>query len=156
MHSGIPGWTIAWTEGPGGLQSTGSQRVRHMHSHIHFLISDDFSLVFIQFGGFTPHTSIPYTLPEKLLCYLWHRGPHTMATFSRKQRGLTQSIEVVKGKGKVKSGNRTDFILESISEIFILKILTYGGSRGNVSPWLEHLLKNKGKAKQTLLSMEKR
>lgn len=78
-----------------------------------------------------------------------------MATFSRKQRGLTLSIEVVTGKDKVKSGNRTDFILESISQIFILKILTSGGSRGNVSPWLENLLRNKGKAKQTLLSMEK-
>ena len=28
-HSGIPAWEIPWTEEPGGLQSTGSQRVRH-------------------------------------------------------------------------------------------------------------------------------
>ena len=28
-HSGILAWTISWTEEPGGLQSTGSQRVRH-------------------------------------------------------------------------------------------------------------------------------
>ena len=27
--SGIPAWTIPWTEEPGGLQSTGPQRVRH-------------------------------------------------------------------------------------------------------------------------------
>ena len=28
-HSSILGWRIPWTEEPGGLQSTGSQRVRH-------------------------------------------------------------------------------------------------------------------------------
>ena len=27
--SGILGWRIPWTEEPGGLQSTGSQRIRH-------------------------------------------------------------------------------------------------------------------------------
>ena len=28
-HSGILAWRIPWTEEPGGLQSTGSDRVRH-------------------------------------------------------------------------------------------------------------------------------
>ena len=28
-HSSILAWKILWTEKPGGLQSTGSQRVRH-------------------------------------------------------------------------------------------------------------------------------
>ena len=28
-HSSILSWRIPWTEEPGGLQSTGSQRVRH-------------------------------------------------------------------------------------------------------------------------------
>ena len=28
-HSSILGWKIPWTEEPGGLQSMGSQRVRH-------------------------------------------------------------------------------------------------------------------------------
>ena len=28
-HSSILAWKISWTEGPGGLQSMGSQRVRH-------------------------------------------------------------------------------------------------------------------------------
>ena len=28
-HSGILAWEIPWTETPGGLQSLGSQRVRH-------------------------------------------------------------------------------------------------------------------------------
>ena len=28
-HSSILAWRVPWTEEPGGLQSTGSQRVRH-------------------------------------------------------------------------------------------------------------------------------
>ena len=28
-HSSIAAWRIPWTKEPGGLQSTGSQRVRH-------------------------------------------------------------------------------------------------------------------------------
>ena len=28
-HSSILAWRIPWTEGPGGLQSMGSQKVRH-------------------------------------------------------------------------------------------------------------------------------
>ena len=28
-HSGILAWRVPWTEEPGGLQSAGSQRVRH-------------------------------------------------------------------------------------------------------------------------------
>ena len=28
-HSSIPAWRIPWMEDPGGLQSTGSQRVGH-------------------------------------------------------------------------------------------------------------------------------
>ena len=28
-HSSIPAWKIPWTQEPGGLQSLGSQRVRH-------------------------------------------------------------------------------------------------------------------------------
>ena len=29
MHSSILAWRISWTEDPGGLQTKGSQRVRH-------------------------------------------------------------------------------------------------------------------------------
>ena len=29
IHSSIRAWKIPWTEEPGGLQSTGSQRIRH-------------------------------------------------------------------------------------------------------------------------------
>ena len=28
-HSSIPAWKIPWTEEPGGLESTGSQRLRN-------------------------------------------------------------------------------------------------------------------------------
>ena len=28
-HSGVLAWRVPWTEEPGGLQSMGSQRVRH-------------------------------------------------------------------------------------------------------------------------------
>ena len=35
-HSNILAWRIPWTEEPGGLQSVGSQTVRHdMHTHTH-------------------------------------------------------------------------------------------------------------------------
>ena len=33
-HSSILAWRIPWTEEPGGLQSRGSQRVRHDQSDI--------------------------------------------------------------------------------------------------------------------------
>ena len=32
-HSSILAWEILWTEEPGGLQSKGSQRVRHDRAH---------------------------------------------------------------------------------------------------------------------------
>ena len=46
-HSGILAWEISWTEEPGGLQSLGSQRVRHdratnTHTHTHTRISYDY------------------------------------------------------------------------------------------------------------------
>ena len=34
-HSSIPAWRIPWTEEPGGLQSMGSQRVRHNWPRMH-------------------------------------------------------------------------------------------------------------------------
>ena len=35
-HSSILAWRIPWTEEPGGLQSTGSQRVRHDFACVHW------------------------------------------------------------------------------------------------------------------------
>ena len=47
IHSRILAWRIPWTEEPGGLQSTGSQRVRHdrvtEHAHTRFLGKPDLS-----------------------------------------------------------------------------------------------------------------
>ena len=40
-HSSIPAWRIPWTEEPGGLQSTGSQRVaqlKRLSTHTHILM----------------------------------------------------------------------------------------------------------------------
>ena len=34
-HSSILAWSIPWTEEPGGLQSTGLQRVGHDHTCMH-------------------------------------------------------------------------------------------------------------------------
>ena len=34
-HSSILAWKIAWTEGPGGLQSMGLQRARHDRVHMY-------------------------------------------------------------------------------------------------------------------------
>ena len=34
-HSSILAWKIPWTEEPDGLQSMGSQRVRHNWAHTH-------------------------------------------------------------------------------------------------------------------------
>ena len=43
IHASILAWGIPWTEEPGGLQSTGSQRVRHdcmtKHTHTHYQLS---------------------------------------------------------------------------------------------------------------------
>ena len=39
-HSSILAWRIPWTEEPGGLQSVGSQRVRHAkHAHTQPLLN---------------------------------------------------------------------------------------------------------------------
>ena len=33
-HSGVLAWRIPWTEKPGGLQYTGSQKVGHDRAHV--------------------------------------------------------------------------------------------------------------------------
>ena len=40
-HSSILAWRIPWTEEPGGLQSTGSQRVRHDRGTEHACMQND-------------------------------------------------------------------------------------------------------------------
>ena len=39
IHCSIPAWRIPWTEEPGRLQSTGSQRVRHDRVTFTFLFN---------------------------------------------------------------------------------------------------------------------
>ena len=55
-HSSIPAWKIPWTEEPGGLQSTGSQRVRHNR--------EQFSLHFTSL----PHLSLITTWSQQNSC----------------------------------------------------------------------------------------
>ena len=42
-HSSILAWRIPWTEGPGGLQSMGLQRVRHDSATKHSIEGSDLS-----------------------------------------------------------------------------------------------------------------
>ena len=47
-HSSILAWRIPWTEKPGGLQSTGSQRVRHNWSNLVYTHTRSFQFRWIQ------------------------------------------------------------------------------------------------------------
>ena len=54
-HSSILAWRIPWTEEPGGLQSMGSQRVRHkwsdlLHSTAHFVFTKNKLSKFLHLG----------------------------------------------------------------------------------------------------------
>ena len=49
-YSSILAWRIPWTEEPGGLQSIGSQRVRHNWVTKHSTASFKFSCIFFQKG----------------------------------------------------------------------------------------------------------
>ena len=44
-HSSILAWRIPWTEEPGGLQSMGSQRVRHDRAPFTFTVNNAWHLV---------------------------------------------------------------------------------------------------------------
>ena len=57
-YSSILAWRISWTEEPGGLQSTGSQRMghnpvtnthTHTHTHTYILYLECFFLLFLSF-----------------------------------------------------------------------------------------------------------
>ena len=39
IHSSILTWKIPWTEEPDGLQSIGSQRIRHNWAHMHLWLT---------------------------------------------------------------------------------------------------------------------
>ena len=61
-HSSIPAWEIPWTEEPRGLQSMGSQRIRHDGVTKHKLVN--------LWRAGTEHgrsMALPYTLPSAYL-----------------------------------------------------------------------------------------
>ena len=45
-HSSILAWRIPWTEQPGGLQSMGSQRVRHDRATKHRIAQNAITFIF--------------------------------------------------------------------------------------------------------------
>ena len=51
-HSGMLSWKIAWTEEPGRLQSTGSQRVGHDFTFFHLVKTYIFKNIYISFISF--------------------------------------------------------------------------------------------------------
>ena len=82
-HSSILAWRIPWTEEPGGLQSMGSQRVRHdWASSLHFIIckqrNTDLSFLFLnqvvkfwQNLLFYFYSNIKWLFPTKFQSSLW-------------------------------------------------------------------------------------
>ena len=67
-HSSILVWEIPWTEEPGGLQSKGSQRIRHVCTHAHQLHAEIMKLHKIMINK--------ETLSSILMCLLhfWKLG----------------------------------------------------------------------------------
>ena len=59
-HSSILAWKILWTEEPGGLQSMGSQRVRHYWASEHVFKKKEKSLKYI-----------PSSTPKKVVGLFW-------------------------------------------------------------------------------------
>lgn len=89
------------------------------------------------FGGYFS-VSIQSMLPEKLIFACATQG-HTLEPYLAEDAiRTTQRIMIVRGEEKGRPGNRIYLILESISQVFILQILGYYGSRGNVLSWLEN------------------
>ena len=55
-HSSILAWKIPWTEAPSGLQSEGSQRVRHDWAKEHVHVCEALHLVHVNDSGCGPPT----------------------------------------------------------------------------------------------------
>ena len=82
-HSSILAWRIPWTEEPGGLQSTGSQRVRHHWRDLgHMCLGKETQRVPFKLQGEKSSVSItstlflrPYALcsPPGPACWQWKR-----------------------------------------------------------------------------------
>ena len=82
-HSSILAWRIPWTEEPGGLQSTGLQRVKHYRSNIartHKLLSRSQQNCIS--AGYMEQ-SVPYLFwPREVALISWLRVPTTASILS--------------------------------------------------------------------------
>ena len=113
-HSSIPAWRISWTEEPGGLQSMGSQRVRHnfvTKSSIFLSTSDSlpvfwifFPLIFLGCSSISQYFQLIYFSNILLLINL---------TFS--------SLWTLSGLSHIRRLNVSLFFLQSI----ILLLITF-------------------------------
>ena len=73
-HSTILAWEIPWTEGPGGLQSMGSQRVRHDWATEHSLTSTEgpyFAGTLVWEGDASPCNSELLLSIEPCTCFMY-------------------------------------------------------------------------------------
>ena len=77
-HSSILAWRIPWTEEPGGLQSSGSQRVRHdwvtslTHSQAYLSPLDNKEIKPVNHKGNQPWISLERLMLKLKLQYLSH------------------------------------------------------------------------------------
>ena len=62
IHSGIHAWGIPWTEEPGGLQSMGSERVRHTKAILHSCSTHDIYHICNIKPIFCKDTASPYKI----------------------------------------------------------------------------------------------
>ena len=92
-YSGILAWRIPWTEEPGGLQSTGSQRMWHnwatnTHTHTHTHTSFTWRFFFFCF--------FHLFLCTEFLCALYNNTTLILKkTFFKEKTRITQFIQII-------------------------------------------------------------
>ena len=87
IHSSILAWRIPWTEEPGGLQSMGSQRVRHdwvtKHTHIDYKSVLLCSIISIYTNYFITSSNLSSSIKKWLsLLFLKSREVFIFTSFS--------------------------------------------------------------------------
>ena len=75
-HSAIPAWKTPWTEQPGGLQSTGSQRIRHNRATEH---TAQHKAVAINIGNISMHADHPITI---MVSQFLNQLPYNISIFT--------------------------------------------------------------------------
>ena len=99
-HSSILAWRIPWTEEPGGLQSTGSQRVGHdsVRLHCHFHGASQVALVLKNFPSKAGDTrdagSVPGLGRSKFYLFLPRLGLHCCTRAYSRQASRSFSLVV--------------------------------------------------------------